>query len=51
MQYIVSTPLNKLFTFTVSEEVLREFGDVMKRFLEKQVGRTMKSEQMLEILG
>lgn len=50
MQYIVSTPLNKLFTFTVSEEVLCELGDVMKRFLEKQVGHTMKSEQMLETL-
>ncbi|MGN0505122.1 MAG: DNA repair protein RecO [Lachnospiraceae bacterium] len=50
MQYIVSTPLGKLFTFTVSEEVLNELGDVMKRFLEKQVGHTMKSEQMLETL-
>lgn len=51
MQYIVSTPLNKLFTFTVSDEVLRELKDVTERFLEKQVGCTMKSEQMLETLG
>lgn len=50
MQYIVSTPLNKLFTFTVSKEVLGELQDVMKRFLEQQVGRTMKSEQMLKML-
>lgn len=47
MQYIVSAPLSKLFTFTVSEQVLGELQDVMKRFLAKQVGHEMKSEQML----
>lgn len=50
MQYIVSAPLNKLFTFTVSKEVLCELEDVMRRFLEQQVGRTMKSEQMLKMI-
>ncbi len=49
MQYILSTPLEKLFTFTVSEEVLTELADAMDQFLLKHVGHKMKSEEMLEI--
>ncbi len=49
MQYILATPLNKLFTFTVSEEVLSELSEVMEQFLNKHVGHKMKSEEMLEI--
>jgi len=50
MQYILATPLEKLFTFAVSEEVLAELCEAMDQFLEKHVGRKMKSEEMLEIL-
>ena len=49
MQYILATPLEKLFTFTVSDEVLAELSEAMDRFLEKHVGHKMKSEEMLEI--
>jgi len=49
MQYILATPLEKLFTFTVSDEVLSELCEVMDRFLAKHVGHKMKSEEMLEI--
>ena len=49
MQYILATPLEKLFTFTVSDEVLAELSGAMDRFLEKHVGHKMKSEEMLEI--
>ena len=49
MQYILATPLEKLFTFTVSEEVLTELSEAMERFLDKHVGHKMKSEEMLEI--
>ena len=49
MQYILATPLEKLFTFTVSDEVLTELSEAMDRFLEKHVGHKMKSEEMLEI--
>jgi len=49
MQYILATPLEKLFTFTVSDEVLAELSEAMDRFLAKHVGHKMKSEEMLEI--
>jgi len=49
MQYILATPLEKLFAFKVSEEVLEELANVMTRFLDKHVGHTMKSEEMLEV--
>lgn len=49
MQYILATPLERLFTFTVSEEVLNELCEAMDRFLQKHVGHKMKSEEMLEI--
>ena len=49
MQYILATPLEKLFTFTVSDEVLSELCEVMDQFLAKHVGHKMKSEEMLEI--
>ena len=49
MQYILATPLEKLFTFTVSDEVLVELSEAMEQFLAKHVGHKMKSEEMLEI--
>ena len=49
MQYILATPLEKLFTFTVSDEVLSELSAAMDQFLAKHVGHKMKSEEMLEI--
>jgi len=49
MQYILATPFERLFAFTVSEEVLSELENVMTWFLNKHVGHTMKSEEMLDI--
>ena len=49
MQYILATPLEKLFTFAVSEEVLAELTGALEQFLAKHVGHKMKSEEMLEI--
>ena len=49
MQYILATPLEKLFTFTVSDEVLSELCTAMDQFLAKHVGHKMKSEEMLEV--
>ena len=51
MQYILATPLEKLFTFTVSDEVLAELEAAIDQFLAKHVGHKMKSEEMLEIFG
>ena len=49
MQYILATPLEKLFTFTVSDVVLAELADAMDQFFAKHVGHKMKSEEMLDI--
>lgn len=48
LQYVVSTPLQKLYTFTVSEEVLGELREVMRRFVKKYIDRTFKSLEILE---
>lgn len=50
LQYMVSAPLEKLYTFTVSEDVLTELQRVCESFLKKQVGREMKTEEMLKCL-
>ena len=49
LQYIAASPLEKLYTFTVSDEVLSELCEAMDRFLAKHVGHKMKSEEMLEV--
>lgn len=50
MQYILATPLNKLFSFAVTEEVLAELSEAVTKYLDKHVGHRMKSEEMLEVL-
>lgn len=47
LQYIVTAPLEKLYTFTVSDTVLSELRMVLKRICTKSFDRTMKSEAML----
>ena len=48
MQYIISTSIQKLYTFTVSEEVFIEFRHIMKGFVKRHIDKTFHS---LEILG
>lgn len=48
LQYIVSTKVERLYTFTVSDEVLRELGMVMGRYMELHVDRRFKSLEILE---
>ena len=50
MQYILFTPLEKLFSFIVSEAVLKELTEAVVKFLEMHIGQPMKSEEMLSIL-
>ena len=47
MQYIISAPLNRLFAFTVSEEVLEEIQWIMDRFRKKWGDHTFHSLEML----
>lgn len=50
MQYVISTPIAKLYTFTVSEEVLAEFSRVQDRFRKMYVDKKFKSLEILESL-
>lgn len=50
MQYIVSVEIGKLYTFSVSEEVLKEIGVVISRVVEGYVDRKFRSLEMLSML-
>lgn len=48
MQYIISARIEKLYTFTVSDQVLKELEQVLKAYLEHYVGHTFKSLKILD---
>ncbi|MDY3919081.1 MAG: DNA repair protein RecO [Candidatus Limivivens sp.] len=48
LQFIVSTPIEKLYTFTVSKPVLEQIARIMERFRKKWVDHTFKSLEILE---
>lgn len=50
LQYIISSPIGKLFSFTVSEEVLNELRMIMGRLQLLYVDRKLKSLEMLELM-
>lgn len=50
MQYVIASPVEKLYTFTVSEEVLREFSKIQERFRKTYVERKFKTLEILESL-
>ncbi len=50
MQYIVTSPIEKLYTFTVKPEVLQEFSMIMDKEISLYIDRKMKSLEILETL-
>jgi len=48
LQYIVSSPVEKLYTFQVSKEVLLQLQEIIRRCIERQMDRKMKSLEFLE---
>lgn len=48
MQYIVSSPIERLYTFTLAKEVLEELAKVMERYYEVHLDRKFKSLEVLE---
>jgi DNA repair protein RecO (recombination protein O) len=47
MSYIESSPLSKLYTFNVSDEVLRQLCGITSEYRRKFIDRTLKSMEML----
>ena len=50
MQFIESTKIEKLYTFNVTDRVLTELGQVMKRLMDIYVDKKFKSLEILETL-
>lgn len=50
MQYIISSPVEKLYTFALTDEVLEELGDVVKAYLKRYVDKRFKSQEILEMI-
>lgn len=50
MQYVISSTIEKLYTFTVSPEVLREFSHIQERFRKTYVDKKFKTLEILESL-
>ena len=51
MQFVISTKVEKLFTFQLSKEVLKEFQQILKDYLKNYVKHTFKSLQIIEELS
>ena len=50
MQYIESSTIEKLYTFTVSEAVLKKMSQIMERYCLLYVEKHFKSLEILETL-
>jgi DNA repair protein RecO (recombination protein O) len=48
LQVIVTAPVNRLYTFTLSDECLNELGSVASGIIHTAVDKRIKSEEMLE---
>lgn len=50
MQYIIGTPVEKLYTFNVTQEVLEELEFVTRKYMAAYVDKNFKSLEILEQL-
>ncbi len=50
MQYIVTAPLNRLYTFRVKEEVLKELEYLIHNYISRNTDRRFKSLEILEMM-
>lgn len=51
MQYIISSEINRLYTFTVKENVLEELSRVMEAYMRRFIDKRFKSLDMLEFVA
>ena len=50
MQFVISTKIEKLFTFQLSKEVLEEFQKIIKEYLQTYLKHSFKSLEIIEEL-
>lgn len=50
IQYIVCSPVEKLYTFVVKEDVLGELKNLTKAYLDEYLGKRFKSLEILETI-
>lgn len=50
IQYILSSPLKKLYTFQVTEEVFREIEEIINSYFLKHVNKKFKSLEILSVM-
>lgn len=50
LQYIASSPVEKLYTFTVTEAVLLQLQQIAEEYMKKFVGHKFKSLEVLQTL-
>ncbi len=50
LQYILSAPLEKLYTFTVKERILKELSYVVRSYFDTHTDRKFKALEMLEFV-
>ncbi len=51
INFIVNTPVEKLFTFAVSDTVLAELSELSKQYINRFIDRKFKSVDLLDTLG
>ena len=50
MQYVISTPVERLFAFALSAQVKKEFISLVEKFRRRYIDRDFKSLEILEIM-
>ena len=51
MQYIITAPIERLYTFNVSDSVLHELQKIMMHYIYEHIDRPFKSLEILEIMA
>lgn len=49
MQFIIQTPIEKLYSFTVSEQVDKELREILDRHMKEVIGKTFHSLDLLRL--
>ena len=50
MQYIISTPIETIYTFTVSDDVLNNLKSIIERYRDQYIDRRFKSLEILTMM-